>query len=149
MTSGAIHAARTAELPQTGATGQASFPATADQVRQARRFLAAQVSDFPAADDALLCLSELASNSVMHSRSAQSGGHFTVRATRHMDVLRVEVQDDGGHWPCPMTGHEQGGRGLAIVAALARWGVINERSGHRIVWFEISAGDPLYDPGSP
>jgi serine/threonine-protein kinase RsbW len=94
------------------------FPATPDQVPQARHFLAALLDGSPAASDALLCLTELAANSVLHSRSARPGGRFAVRVTRTPGRLKVEVTDDGGPWAPrpPGDGH---GRGLAIVHALA------------------------------
>ena len=38
------------------------FPASPPQIREARRFLATILDGCPAADDALLCLSELATN---------------------------------------------------------------------------------------
>ena len=37
-----------------------AFPATPEQVREARRFLAGILGGSPAADDAILCLSDLA-----------------------------------------------------------------------------------------
>ena len=52
----------------------------------------------PAADDAILCLSELASNSVLHSNSRKPGGTFTVRVTSHEgNYVHIEVEDNGGH----------------------------------------------------
>ncbi len=38
-------------------------------------------------------LSELATNAVVHSRSGQPGGTFTVRAELGAQRLRVEVRD--------------------------------------------------------
>jgi hypothetical protein len=95
------------------------FPARPEQVGQARKFLAAALGGCPAAADAILCLSELASNSVLHSASSRPGGAFTVHAEiRHGDYVRIEIRDEGGTWderPCA------DGRvhGLAIVRALA------------------------------
>lgn len=94
------------------------FPATPDQVPQARRFLAGIIDGCPAIDEALLCLSELVTNAVVHSRSAQPGGHVSIRVTRTPARLRVEVHDEGGPWTRRPAGQEHG-RGLAIVAALA------------------------------
>ena len=79
-------------------TWSRAFPATPQQVGEARRFLAAILDGRSAADDAVLCLSELASNAVLHSRSATPGAQFTVRATLKHDQLRVEVSDGGGPW---------------------------------------------------
>lgn len=123
------------------AAGTRCFPAVPGQVRQARRYLAGLLDGFPAADDALVCLSELASNAIQHTRSARPGGEFTVTVTvtRNGEHLRVEVQDDGGPWhPHPHPGGERG-RGLVVVAAMASWGVTGNGDGPRIVWFEIPA----------
>jgi hypothetical protein len=95
------------------------FPARPEQVGRARKFLATALGGCPAADDAVLVVSELAGNSVLHSASSRSGGAFTVRVeVRHGDYVRIEVRDEGGPWderPCA------DGRvhGLAIVRALA------------------------------
>jgi anti-sigma regulatory factor (Ser/Thr protein kinase) len=141
------------------------FPADASQVGAARAFLATILAGCPAADDAVLCLSELATNAIQHSRSRQPGGSFTVRAHQHHRRLRIEVTDQGGPWPTPThpspvdnptgtctspgpdqpTGAPTGpspdqatGRGLLIVGQLAtRWG----RAGHSrtgwTVWCEL------------
>ncbi len=115
-----------------------SFPATADQVSEARRFLAAMLGDFPAAEDAVLCLSELATNAITHSNSARPGGQFTVRASLGpAGWLRVEVEDDGGPWHEPGDNNGQRGRGLMIVRDLARHLAITGDGPHRTVSFEI------------
>jgi anti-sigma regulatory factor (Ser/Thr protein kinase) len=121
------------------------FPADASQVGAARAFLATILAGDPAADDAVLCLSELASNAIVHSRSREPGGSFTVRAHRHHRRLRVEVTDQGGPWPTPIPTHpspdQPTGRGLLIVSQLAtRWG----RAGHSrtgwTLWYELDLG---------
>jgi serine/threonine-protein kinase RsbW len=119
-----------------------SFPATADQVRDARRFLAQALGDCPLAGDALVCLSELAANSVRHSNSRRPGGCFTVRARVGPAGLRVEVEDEGGPWRRGSGPDEQCGRGLVIVGALASdWSMAGDGSG-RTVWFELGAHAP-------
>lgn len=119
-----------------------SFRATADQVRDARRFLAQALGDCPLAGDALSCLSELAANSVLHSNSRRPGGSFTVRARLHPAGLRVAVEDEGGPWRRPGPDDDQCGRGLAIVGALASdWSMAGDGTS-RTVWFEISAPAP-------
>jgi serine/threonine-protein kinase RsbW len=115
-----------------------TFPAAAAQIGEARRFLAGILDDLPAADDAVLCLSELATNATVHSRS-RDDGHFTVRVERHDQHLRVAVRDQGGPWSQPTAPNDQHGRGLLIVSSLATtWG----RDGHPTtgwtVWFEIA-----------
>jgi anti-sigma regulatory factor (Ser/Thr protein kinase) len=81
----------------------------------------------------------VATNAIQHSRSARPGGQFTVRAALAPGCLRVEVEDDGGPWQPRSRHHEHGGRGLAILSTLARWGITTEGAGHRTVWFEMTA----------
>lgn len=95
------------------------YRARPDQVREARKFLRASLAGCPAADDAILCLSELASNSVLHSNSRKPGGTFTVRVTSHEgNYVHIEVEDNGGSWQEPAL---RDGRphGLDIVRQLA------------------------------
>jgi anti-sigma regulatory factor (Ser/Thr protein kinase) len=115
----------------------ATIPATPDQVSRARHQLAAFLNGSPVAEDALLCLSELVTNAILHSHSARPGGVLTVTAILTPGRLRVEVQDDGGPWQPPTTSDGLRGRGLAIVAALARWGITGDGTGRRTVWFEL------------
>src|SRR5436309_16094947 len=66
--------------PSYPAAGRSrTFPATPDQVREARSFLASVMGEQPATDAAVLCLSELVSNAILHSNSRRPGGTFTVR----------------------------------------------------------------------
>jgi hypothetical protein len=75
------------------------FPARPDQVREARKLISAALDGCPAADDAILCVSELAANSCLHSASREAGGTFTVRAEVHEDdYVWIEVEDSGGPW---------------------------------------------------
>lgn len=134
------HQAQATSAPQAWSR---VFPGRPDQVRHARQYLAKVLEGCPAADDAVLCLSELASNAVVHSRSRQPGGTFTVRAHVHGQRLRVEVCDQGGPWASP--GHvgadEQNGRGLLIVGQLAaRWGCEGHSQYGWTVWFELDTG---------
>jgi len=114
------------------------YPATPAHVSQARRSLSQILNGSRAADDAALCLSELATNATLHSHS-RNGGHFTVRAQIHAGRLRVEVQDDGGPWTRPAHGHDgQHGRGLLIVTRLAHdWGRAGDSETGWTVWFEM------------
>src|ERR1022692_3730533 len=124
-----------------------TYPARADQVREARRFTAGVLDGCPAADDAILCVSELATNAVLHSNSAQPGGSFTVRtAVRDGGRLRIEVTDQGGPW-APRPDHDAGhGRGLLIVGRLAAdWGITGDGVTSRTARFELDCPEP---PGS-
>jgi anti-sigma regulatory factor (Ser/Thr protein kinase) len=90
------------------------LPAHAQQVQVARAFIAAVLAGCPAADDAVLCVSELATNAVLHSASRT----FTVRAAIFDDHVWVEVEDNGGHWEDRP--HRDGRlHGLDIVRELA------------------------------
>jgi hypothetical protein len=133
---------RQAESRSVGApavTWARDFPGTPEQAGKARRFLATVLGNRPAADDAILCLSELASNACLHSRSRRPGGRFTVRAALNARDLRVEVRDDGGPWVWSAQPDEHG-RGLLIVASLARaWGRSGGSERGWTVWFEMDA----------
>lgn len=120
------------------ATASRVFAAQPLQVAQARRFVGGVLSGLGAADDVVLCVSELASNAVLHSSSREPGGHFSVRIwMTECGGVRAEVEDRGGPWaPDPEAGEERG-RGLLIVAGLAtRWGIAGSNSG-RIAWLEL------------
>ena len=117
-----------------------AFPATPAQVREARRFLAGILDGCQAADDAILCLSELVTNATIHSHSRQTGGHFRVRVERHGSHVRVEVTDQGGPWAQSQPHDDQNGRGLLVVAQLARdFGRSGDEHGGWTVWYEIEA----------
>ena len=118
-----------------------SFPASPDQVGEARRFLAQVLGDCPTAPDAVACLSELVTNSVLYSNSRRPKGRYIVRACPRPAGLRVEVEDEGGPWEHRQGHNDQRGRGLAIVEALATdWSVSGDGTS-RTVWFEIG-GNP-------
>jgi anti-sigma regulatory factor (Ser/Thr protein kinase) len=96
-----------------------TFPGTSDQVRVARRALTTALGNSPAADEIVLCLSEMVTNAVRHSASAALGGTVRVRAeiTGGAGVY-LEVIDDGGPWQS--SGSNDGHlHGLGIVRSLA------------------------------
>jgi serine/threonine-protein kinase RsbW len=112
-------------VPAREAWSYRLFDATPDQVGAARRFLADCLGGAPEAGDAIACLSELAANAVLHSRSARPGGTFGVMVRRAPGWLRVEVTDEGGWWK-PAAPGETHGRGLLMVARLAGYVVIGD-----------------------
>jgi hypothetical protein len=69
-----------------------TFPASPDRVGEARRYLADVMAGSSAARDAQVCLSEAATNAIVHSRSADRGGVFTVLVSRGADGWRVGVR---------------------------------------------------------
>jgi serine/threonine-protein kinase RsbW len=137
-----MHRPASRQLPTAArpAVWSQTFPAIPSQVGEARRSLARILDGFPLADDAILCLSELASNAVTHSKSRQPGGSFTVRASIHGDDrVRVEVTDQGGSWTRRARADGQHGRGLLIVRQLAHdFGISGDSHTGRTIWFEIT-----------
>lgn len=123
----------TAQQPRQRSTQV--FPARPRHVREARTFLAGVLAECPMVDDAVLCLSELASNAVLHSASSGTGGTFTVRAEVFPGHAWISVQDNGGPWAGP--DHQDGRQhGLAIVAELATggWGRDGDALTGWVVW---------------
>jgi hypothetical protein len=121
-------------------TFERSYPGTVFYVRRVRVDLAPIADRFPFADDLILLASELSANAVVHSRSSETGGEFTVRAKLYPgDYVWVEVVDQGGPW----SGREPGGdhpHGLDIVARLAgsdNWGIDGDEA-CRVAWFRLN-----------
>jgi anti-sigma regulatory factor (Ser/Thr protein kinase) len=78
---------------------QLTYPGVPEAVGQARHQVAAALAGVPAADDAVWCLGEVASNAVVHTRSGQPGGTFAVAADVYPGVLvAIMVTDQGGPW---------------------------------------------------
>lgn len=97
-------------------------------------------------EDLGLILSELVENARIHA-----GGPIEVRLRRLGDALRAEVTDPSDDLPeTPATpGAQPGGRGITIVAAVARsWG-FDLRDGAKTVWAEIGLEDDSPGPPAP
>ncbi|MCZ9346446.1 ATP-binding protein [Streptomyces sp. TRM76130] len=118
-----------------------AFPGLAEQVVQVRHFVAAMIAEGGPVDDAVLVVSELATNAVRHSRSGSAGGWFLVVVGFGDGLVRIEVVDQGGERVphlCDVTSQEEGGRGLLLIASCAKdWGVKNWPDG-RSVWAELA-----------
>lgn len=123
-----------------------AFDADTATVGEARRFVAAILSDWGL--DALdwqvaLLVSELATNAVLHGRSA-----YEVELVELVDGVRLSVSDSS---PRRLRERRYGtdattGRGLRLVAATARaWGT-EQRPDGKTVWVEVS---PQPDEGGP
>jgi len=98
------------------------FPGLPSQVGEARRWVRA-VTGPASGDIAVLVVSELATNAIMHSASGRPGGKFAVGVQARTSGVLIYVRDQGrdaardaaGRW-APENGH---GYGLRIVASLA------------------------------
>ncbi|MFI8947150.1 ATP-binding protein [Streptomyces sp. NPDC053750] len=95
------------------------------------------------ADDVVLCVSELATNALVHG--VPPGRGFLLRLLPCGDGVRVEVHDSGDGVPAvPLEcgrGPREGGRGLLLVSELAdKWGV-GERGLGKIVWCEVGVAE--------
>jgi serine/threonine-protein kinase RsbW len=115
-----------------------TYPGKTENVRTVRADLRPLLDGCPAADEALLCASELAANAALHSRSALASGEFTVRITlRPGSHVRIEIHDQGGSWTPPNHDRSQS-HGLDIVDALAAdWGVEGDYRA-RIFWARLN-----------
>lgn len=130
-----------------------TMPGLAESVREARE-LARTASFTPyQAEAAALCVSELVTNAIVHTRSGQPGGLVTVTIgpAPAPGELRITVGDDGGHpgppgpWcvPAAVDGPviPEGGYGLAIVDAIvADWGRFTCMRGW-CTWCDIPDGE--------
>jgi hypothetical protein len=114
-----------------------TFPGQPQEVGNARAFAAGCLDGCPLSDDAVLCVSEFASNAVLHSRSGVPGGHFTVRIETYPDsYVWVEVEDDGGPW-ARRAHDDMPHHGLDIVGKIAsEWGADGDVRGW-IVWARL------------
>ncbi|MGR8008092.1 ATP-binding protein [Streptomyces hypolithicus] len=87
--------------------------------------------------DVLLCVSELATNVLLHGVPPGRGFRLHLYLERP-GPLRVEVHDSGGGHPKVREPDGESGRGLLLVAALADcWGV-GERDPGKVVWCEFA-----------
>ena len=85
-------------------------------------------------DDAVLLVSELVTNSVLHG-----GPPLVVAVDCDEATLQVRVRDGSPALPAPRNAAQgdENGRGLALVAEMsADWGVDTEKDGKH-VWFVI------------
>ena len=112
------------------------FGGTPDQVRAVREFVREQLAGHPAASDAVVVASELATNSILHSASSRPGGQFLVHAAVTSDrQSALIVIDQGGPFHPGRRTHSQhgkSGRGLAIVRSMTSlFRICNHDRGHR------------------
>lgn len=115
------------------------LPPEPSSARAARRFVATSLrgSGDEVEELAVLLVSELASNAVLHART-----DFDLAVRVRGDSVRIEVIDANPAMPAlkNYVAESVTGRGLHMVAASAdRWGFESTRSG-KVVWFELDCG---------
>ncbi|MGE0818362.1 MAG: ATP-binding protein [Candidatus Nanopelagicales bacterium] len=117
------------------------LPPAIDSPARSREFLRQSLTAWGLSDlvdDALLLVSELASNALLHARSSMV---VTASWSPGAGVLRVTVRDDQQEGE-PTVRHADSqatsGRGLEIVATVSsRWGILRDHDG-KAVWFELA-----------
>ncbi|MEV8291250.1 ATP-binding protein [Streptomyces niveus] len=127
-------------------TTQQFFDARPESVGQARSFTSEALADWglpDRADDVRLCVSELATNALVHGTAPGHG--FLVKLDADEDVVRLEVHDSRRQHPEARhaAGTDTSGRGLILVNALADgWGVEDRTPVGKIVWscFKATGG---------
>jgi anti-sigma regulatory factor (Ser/Thr protein kinase) len=125
------------------------LPGTRADVGAGRRFVRETVEGWgfgDVAEDAVLVVSELITNVVLHARTG-----LEVAVRRVQDRIRIEVTDKNHNLPRLRRHSVQSGtgRGLQLVAAMASdWGAESRRDG-KVVWVElrtrIASGDTARD----
>jgi anti-sigma regulatory factor (Ser/Thr protein kinase) len=122
-----------------GTEATRSFACDSSELSAARRFVGGRLVAWNLeqyAADASIVVSELATNAIGHARSG-----FVVALSSHDGALRISVRDASRELPVvrdpsPTT---MTGRGLVLVAAIARsWGMERVADG-KVVWAELSA----------
>ena len=124
--------------------GSLTIPGRAENVREARAFVAKALSQLPnIAEAAVLLTSELVSNAVIHSNSCRPGGTIRLLIAQMTGGIRVEVTDDGSELGAPSVKgdvYASDGHGLFLVQSLAdQWGYLRDETG-TTVWFWLSLG---------
>jgi anti-sigma regulatory factor (Ser/Thr protein kinase) len=98
-----------------------TLPAETGSASVGRTLVEAVIGDAPSIDDIILTTSELVTNAVKHG-----GGPVDLTLTRSSHTIRIEASSAfAGLEPAlrPAADDDTGGRGLALVEALAsRWG---------------------------
>jgi anti-sigma regulatory factor (Ser/Thr protein kinase) len=129
------HTAVVGALPQLRSARR--FDASPDAPRASRLFATKVLEGLECQeliDDAALVVTELATNAVVHARSA-----FTVTIGCSGGAVRVEVSDGSRALPSVRTPslRARGGRGLFLIDTVAStWGVLHTGAG-KIVWAQL------------
>jgi serine/threonine-protein kinase RsbW len=129
------------------------FRGGAEQVLEVRRWLEDLLPDCAARGDVLLLASELCTNAIVHSRSGEAGGQFSVDIDWAPALARVVIGDQGSAKTPVIVARSvdagqlgESGRGLLLVDDVADdWGTAS-RPNRRWVWADVAwqaRGGPL------
>jgi hypothetical protein len=124
---------------------------TGESPRKARRFVADTLGEqHKSLCDAVLLVSETATNAVEHTGSGDSGGRFTLTVRHTENWARVTIADEGSDTPpcfCRVSPEATEGRGTEILDNYSLcWGIIRSADGTR-VWFDV--GHPVLSSALP
>ncbi|MER7937310.1 MULTISPECIES: ATP-binding protein [unclassified Streptomyces] len=120
---------------------------------QARRLVRARLTGWSVCadtcDTALLVISELVTNAIVHTATSR----VVCEVRDHDGTVRIAVQDEGcapdEPHPSPQRPEEEHGRGLLLVEALCRaWGAQEHGSG-LLVWAELPHRSAAQDSAEP
>jgi len=119
-----------------------TIPARPDAGAVARRAISQWMGGHPRLDDALLAVTELVNNAVIHG-GLRDGEDLTVAIKPEANGIRLTVRHVGASFdidPLPPPSRDPGAsRGLAIVAQIAdRWGVDSDGT-EVTAWFEVGS----------
>jgi anti-sigma regulatory factor (Ser/Thr protein kinase) len=120
-----------------------TIPARPDAGAIARRAISTWLGSHPRLDDALLAVTELVNNAVVHGGLAD-GEDLTITMQPEGNGIRLTVRHAGVPFEVtelpPQSLDPNASRGLAIVAQIAdRWGVDSDGTAVT-AWFEVSPG---------
>lgn len=128
-----------------GATGYRHFPSDPDQVGAARQFVLGHVdATHPCRHEIELCTSEVVTNAITHPAAERRAAGVSVVVMVEAVEVTVTVWDGGGTSVPAVRrgrgGQRVGGRGMAIVDALAEeWGFHRGEDNSTTVWFVLRA----------
>ncbi len=138
-------------MPATGTSPtDLIIPARPDAGSIARRAIEVWMCGHPRLDDALLAMTELVNNAVLHG-GLHEGEDLTVSMRPEGTGIRLTVRHMGtpfdiGELPTPSR-EPAASRGLAIVEQIAdRWGV-ESGGGEVTAWFEVGPRMPELNRG--
>nr|WP_078894780.1 ATP-binding protein [Streptomyces sp. CT34] len=123
-----------------------SFPHRGSSVSEARKFAVETLSAWGVRDrldDVCLCLSEVATNALVHAGPPSIG--FRARLAISGPVVRLEVHDLGPGRPRRKhpSLDDPSGRGLLLVDELSdEWGVDHQHRLGKTVWLTFKITDP-------